>query len=114
MTFVPCFLWIFLGAPYVERLRANVALSGALSAISAAVAGVILNLAVWFGLHVLFRRVERLESGPISLPLPDPATLEPAALFLTMLAAASLLWWKRGILETLALCAGAGWLLMLL
>ncbi|ASY61861.1 Chromate transport protein ChrA [Sinorhizobium sojae CCBAU 05684] len=114
VTFVPCFLWIFLGAPYVERLRANVALSGALSAISAAVAGVILNLAVWFGLHVLFRRVERLESGPISLPLPDPATLEPTALFLTMLAAASLLWWKRGILETLALCAGAGWLLTLL
>ncbi|WP_018238918.1 chromate transporter [Ensifer sp. BR816] len=113
VTFVPCFLWIFLGAPYVERLRANAALSGALSAISAAVAGVILNLAVWFGLHVLFGRVERLESGPLSLPYPDPATLQPAALFLTLLAAASLLWWKRGIFQTLAICAAAGWLLML-
>jgi chromate transporter len=114
VTFVPCFLWIFLGAPYVERLRANVALSGALSAISAAVAGVILNLAVWFGLHVLFPRVERLETGPLSLPLPAPATLDPVALFLTVVAAASLLWWKRGIFQTLAICAAAGWLLRLL
>jgi chromate transporter len=114
VTFVPCFLWIFLGAPYVERLRANVALSGALSAISAAVAGVILNLAVWFGLHVLFHRVERLETGPLSLPLPAPATLDPVALFLTVVAAASLLWWKRGIFQTLAICAAAGWLLRLL
>ncbi|HXV31602.1 MAG TPA: chromate efflux transporter [Sinorhizobium sp.] len=114
VTFVPCFLWIFLGAPYVERLRANAALSGALSAISAAVAGVILNLAVWFGLHVLFGQVERLERGPVSLPLPDPATLDPVALFLTIVAAASLLWWKRGIFQTLAICAAAGWLLMLL
>ncbi|ACP24207.1 Chromate transporter protein [Sinorhizobium fredii NGR234] len=113
VTFVPCFMWIFLGAPYVERLRANVALSGALSAISAAVAGVILNLAVWFGLHVLFGRVERLEAGPLSLPYPDPTTLHPAALFLTILAAASLLWWKRGVFQTLAICAAAGWLLML-
>ncbi|APG83615.1 chromate efflux transporter [Sinorhizobium americanum] len=113
VTFVPCFLWIFLGAPYVERLRANAALSGALSAISAAVAGVILNLAVWFGLHVLFGRVERLEVGPLSLPYPDPTTLHPAALFLTIMAAASLLWWKRGIFQTLAICAVAGWLLML-
>ena len=114
VTFVPCFLWIFLGAPYVERLRTNAALSGALSAISAAVAGVILNLAVWFGLHVLFGRVERLETGPLSLPYPDAATLDPAALLLTILAAASLFWWKRGIIETLAICAATGWLLLLL
>ncbi|WP_052340298.1 chromate transporter [Sinorhizobium fredii] len=113
VTFVPCFLWIFLGAPYVERLRANAALSGALSAISAAVAGVILNLAIWFGLHVLFGRVERLESGPVSLPYPDPTTLDPAALFLTIVAAASLLRWKRGVFQTLAICSAAGWLLML-
>lgn len=114
VTFVPCFLWIFLGAPYVERLRANASLSGALSAISSAVAGVILNLALWFGLHVLFGQVERFERGPISLPLPDPATLDPAALFLTVVAAASLLWWKRGIFQTLAICGAVGWLLMLL
>ena len=57
VTFVPCFLWIFLGAPFIERLRGNAALSGALSAITAAVVGVILNLAIWFALHVLFRTV---------------------------------------------------------
>ena len=54
MTFVPCFLWIFLGGPYIERLRGNVHLTAALSTITAAVVGVVLNLAVWFGLHVLF------------------------------------------------------------
>lgn len=53
-TFVPCFLWIFLGAPHVEQLRGNAALGSALSAVTAAVVGVVLNLAVWFGLHVLF------------------------------------------------------------
>lgn len=57
VTFAPCFLWSFLGAPYVERLRENVALSGALAAITAAVVGVVLNLALWFGLHVLFDEV---------------------------------------------------------
>jgi chromate transporter len=54
VTFVPCFLWIFLGAPYIERLRGNPRLSAALAAVTAAVVGVILNLAVWFGLHVIF------------------------------------------------------------
>ncbi|WP_180941402.1 chromate efflux transporter [Sinorhizobium mexicanum] len=111
VTFVPCFLWIFLGAPYIERLRANAALSGALSAISAAVAGVILNLAVWFGLHVLFDEVWRLDRGPLSIPYPNWPTLDAFALGLTIAAAALLLWWKRGIFQTLAICAAAGWLL---
>ncbi|MDK1375819.1 MULTISPECIES: chromate efflux transporter [unclassified Sinorhizobium] len=111
VTFVPCFLWIFLGAPYIERLRANAALSGALSAISAAVAGVILNLAVWFGLHVLFGEVWRLDRGPLAIPYPTWTTLDPFALGLTIAAAALLLWWKRGIFQTLAICAAAGWLL---
>lgn len=57
VTFAPCFLWIFLGAPYIERLRENLALSGALAAITAAVVGVVLNLALWFNLHVLFDEV---------------------------------------------------------
>ena len=56
VTFVPCFLWIFLGAPYVETLRGNKGLAGALGAITAAVVGVILNLSIWFALHTLFRR----------------------------------------------------------
>ncbi|OJF90377.1 chromate efflux transporter [Pararhizobium antarcticum] len=113
VTFVPCFLWIFLGAPYVETLRNNRALSAALSAISAAVTGVILNLALWFGLHVLFADVGRFEAGPISMPLPDPATLQPAALALSLLAAILLFRLKRGVVTTLAVCAAAGFLLQL-
>ncbi len=70
VTFVPCFLWIFLGAPYVERLRSNRALSGALAAITAAVVGVILNLAVWFGLHVIFATVDTLRLGTITIASP--------------------------------------------
>src|SRR4051812_31090793 len=58
VTFAPCFLWIFVGAPYIERLRGNPALAGALSAITAAVVGVILNLAVWFALHTVFGQVQ--------------------------------------------------------
>lgn len=108
VTFVPCFLWIFLGAPHVERLRQNVALSGALSAISAAVAGVILNLALWFALHILFARVSRLEAGPLSLPVPDPSSLDPGALALTILSAVLLIGLKRGIVTTLAIAAAAG------
>ncbi len=111
VTFIPCFLWIFLGAPYVETLRSNRALSAALSAISAAVTGVILNLALWFGLHVLFAKVDRLEAGPLSMPMPDAATLQPAALGLSLLAALLLFGLKRGVVTTLAICAAAGFLL---
>ena len=71
VTFAPCFLWIFLGAPFVERLRGNRALSAALAAITAAVVGVILNLAIWFGLHVLFREVRELRwLGGLALDVP--------------------------------------------
>jgi chromate transporter len=82
MTFAPCFLWIFLGAPYIEYLRGNKALSSALSGITAAVVGVILNLAVWFGLHVLFGVVNERQAGPLRLYAPEWATLDVAALVL--------------------------------
>lgn len=111
VTFVPCFLWIFLGAPYVERLRANTALSGALAAISAAVVGVILNLAVWFGLHVLFRHVGTLNAGPVSMAWPDPSSLDAQALLLTAAAAFLLFRLRLGIVYTLLACAVAGFLL---
>lgn len=111
VTFIPCFLWIFLGAPYVETLRNNRALSGALAAISAAVTGVILNLALWFGLHILFAEVSRLEAGPLSMPLPAWQTFQPAAFLLTLLAVLMLFKLKRGIVTTLVVCAGAGWLI---
>src|SRR5206468_3561088 len=70
VTFVPCFLWIFLGAPYIEVLRGNKALSAALSAITAAVVGVILNLAVWFALHVLFTEVHQMRVIGLTLDVP--------------------------------------------
>ena len=111
VTFVPCFLWIFLGAPHVERLRGNAALSGALAAISAAVVGVILNLALWFGLHVIFRSVGRLEAGPVFMPLPEFASLDPLALGLTVVAAILMLRLRMGILSTLAISAALGFAL---
>jgi chromate transporter len=109
VTFVPCFLWIFLGAPYVERLRENRAISSALTAISAAVTGVILNLAVWFAIHVLFARVGTLSAGPVMLAWPDWTSLEPAALVLSFASALLLLRLKAGIFVTLAVCGAAGW-----
>ena len=79
VTFVPCFLWIFLGAPYVERIRDNHILGSALSCITAAVVGVILNLAVWFALHMLFADVAETHVGGIRLLLPDWSSLNYAA-----------------------------------
>ncbi len=107
-TFAPCFVWIFAGAPYVERLRGHRALSGALAAITAAVVGVILNLAVWFGLHVLFGTVAETRVGPLRLWVPDAATLDPAALVLTLLAFVALFRLRLGVLPTLGLGAALG------
>jgi len=91
VTFVPCFLWIFLGAPFVERLRASRALAAALSAITAAVVGVIANLSLWFALHVAFREVHDVSFGPLRLVLPALASLDPFAAALTGLAALALI-----------------------
>lgn len=113
VTFVPCFLWIFLGAPYVERLAANKALSGALSAVTAAVVGVILNLALWFALHVLFANVGTWQAGPLSLPLPRLNSLDPLAAVLSLVAMVALFWFKLGMIPTLALCGGLGVMLKL-
>ena len=79
VTFVPCFLWIFLGAPFIEKLRGNKALSAALAAITAAVVGVVLNLAVWFALHTLFHQVRALPIAGRTLDVPVLSTLDPAA-----------------------------------
>lgn len=83
VTFVPCFLWIFLGAPHVERLRGNASLSAALAAITAAVVGVILNLGLWFGLHVLFADIGIVESYGLHLLVPNLATIDMSALMLS-------------------------------
>jgi chromate transporter len=108
VTFVPCFLWIFLGAPYIEALRGNRSLSTALSGITAAVVGVIFNLAVWFSLHTLFGQVAEAHRGPLRLLIPDVRTLDPAALVIAAGAFLALFRWKLGMLKTLAASAAAG------
>jgi chromate transporter len=108
VTFVPCFLWIFLGAPSIERLRANKPLAAALAAITAAVVGVIFNLAVWFAIHVLFAEVAVVQFGMASVPLPRLASLDVAALGLALFAVLALMRFKIGIPFLLCLCAGFG------
>ncbi|MCB1343141.1 MAG: chromate efflux transporter [Pseudooceanicola sp.] len=107
-TFAPCFLWIFLFSPYLDAIAARPRLAAALKAITAAVVGVILNLSLWFALHVMFGRVGILDGGPLHLPFPDLGTVSPKALALTALAALLLLKLHRGMGETLAILAVAG------
>jgi chromate transporter len=108
VTFVPCFLWIFLGAPFIETLRGNKAVSAALSAITAAVVGVVLNLALWFALHTLFARVREVAIGPLRLDVPVPASLDVAALALTLAAVVAVFRFRLGPLPVIAGCAAAG------
>jgi chromate transporter len=113
VTFTPCFLWIFLGAPYIERLRGNAAVSGALSAITASVVGVVLNLAMWFALHTLFRATAPIVLGPIRFDAPLIATLDPWALALTMLAVIAIFVLRAGVIATVLAVSGAGVILHL-
>jgi chromate transporter len=106
-TFAPCFLWIFAGAPYIERLTAAPRLSSALAIVTAAVVGVIANLSVWFALHVLFRHVDERAVGPLYLIVPDPSSIDGLALALSALAVVLLFVLKRGIATTLAVCGAA-------
>lgn len=108
VTFVPCFLWVLLGAPYIERLRSNRALSGALAAITAAVVGVILNLSVWFALHVLFRNVGELNLGWLRPAWPELSSLDWKAALLSAFAMLAMFRWHFGMLPTLAICGAAG------
>jgi chromate transporter len=114
VTFVPCFLWIFLGAPYIEALRGNRALHAALSTITAAVVGVVLNLSVWFGLHVLFRELTEQRIGALRLIVPDPASFDVAAGALTAFALVAVFRFHLGLPQTLAASAvlGALWKLL--
>lgn len=108
VTFVPCFLWIFLGAPFIESLRENRALSGGLSAITAAVTGVILNLSIWFALHVVFAAVRPWSGMGITLDIPVWATLDLPALVLVLCAVGLVFRLKAGMFTTLAFCSLAG------
>jgi len=102
-TFAPCFLWVLTGAPFIERLQQAPRLRGALAGVTAAVVGVILNLSVWFGLHVIFGTVDARSFGPITFWLPDLSTLDLGALIFALIAAVALLRLHLGLAWTLAL-----------
>jgi chromate transporter len=108
VTFVPCFVFIFLGAPYIEALRGNRALSAALAAITAAVVGVILNLAIWFALHTLFGEVVVHAVAGMKLQVPTLASANIAAMALTLASIAALFWFKLGMITTLSGAAAIG------
>lgn len=114
VTFVPCFLWIFLGAPYIEALRSNRSLHAALSTITAAVVGVVLNLSVWFALHVVFGRVDERQVGPLHLLVPDVSTLDIMAALLASAAMIAMLRFHLSVPKTLAAAAvlGVAWKLL--
>ena len=105
MTFTPCFLWIFAGAPWIARLTAAPRLSGALQAITAAVVGVIANLSLWFGLHVLFGKISTVNAGPLHVLVPDLTSLNPLATGLAIAAAYLLLRRHWPLPFVLGLCA---------
>ncbi len=108
VTFAPCFLWIFLGAPYVERLRKNIRLSAALSAVTAAVVGVVINLAVWFAINVVFGQVDKTTYGIVTLLKPQLDSLDPAALGLSIIACIAMLVMRMGMMTVLAGSAALG------
>jgi chromate transporter len=108
VTFTPSMLWIFAGAPFIEPLRANRRLSGALAAITAAVVGVILNLSVWFALHVLFGHVQERHAGLLRWYAFDPMGLDLTATALAVVAGVLAFWLHRGLIEVVAVSAALG------
>src|SRR6266849_4216045 len=108
VTFTPCFLWIFLGAPFVETLRGNKALAGALSAITAAVCGVILNLAIWFAIHTIFRETLPVHGYGLSFDMPMLASVNLWALALSIAAIIAIFRFKVGMIPTLVACSAVG------
>jgi len=113
VTFVPCFIWIFAGAPLIDWLEGRPRLTAALAAITAAVVGVIANLSLWFATHVFFGQVDSLTWGPVRIIAPAPGSLIPAAVGLALLAGVLLIWAKRPLPLVLGLTALAGWALSL-
>ncbi len=113
VTFVPCFLWIFAGAPYIEGLRGNKALAGALSTITAAVVGVILNLSIWFALHTLFHQTVAISGFGFAFDAPVPASVDWPALALSIAAATAIFRFNVGMLIVLAASCVTGILLRL-
>lgn len=111
VTFVPCFIWIFAGAPYIEWMSAQPRLRGALQAITAAVVGVILHLSLWFALHVLFAEVNQQSYGPLNIWQPEWASFDWRVLLIAIISAVMLLRLHQNIVIVLAVAAGLAWLL---
>jgi chromate transporter len=107
-TFVPCFLWIFAAAPHLERITGHARLGAALKAISAAVTGIILNLSVWFAMHVLFSETGVITARPLAIPHPQLNSLDLPALALTVASAVLILGLKQRLELTLILMSAAG------
>ncbi len=108
VTFTPCFLWIFFGAPFIEALRGNQALNAALSAITAAVVGVVLNLAIWFAVHTIFAEVWPVRTFGLYFDAPVLASVNLPALLLTVAAVIAIFRFKVGMIPTLAACSAIG------
>ena len=108
VTFAPCFLWIFLGAPFIEKLRGVKLLTAALSAVTAAVVGVILNLAIWFALHVVFARLDEVSGYGASLLVPDISSIDIASVVIAAAALVAMLRFKVGMLTVLLVSAAVG------
>jgi len=114
VTFVPCFMWIFVGAPYVEALRGRRSLTASLSTITAAIVGVILNLAVWFSVHTLFGESRTVEFGPVTFLAPAPGSILWSAVAVASLAFGLVFGLKWGVLRVLGACVVAGVVLRLI
>ena len=108
VTFAPCFAFVFLGAPVIERLQANQSLAGALAAVTASVVGVIANLALWFALHVIFPQHLALRVGYLAIDVPVLASIDLRALALAAVAGICLFRLKLGVVRTLGITAAAG------
>jgi chromate transporter len=115
VTFIPSYLYIFAGAPFIERLRGNVALAAALGAVTAAVVGVILNLALWFALHTVFGEHADWTWGVARVEVPVWASVDWAALVLSLLASVAMLRFRLGVLPVLGACVvlGGAWRLLM-
>jgi chromate transporter len=108
VTFTPCFLWIFLGAPFAEKLRGVKGLNAALSAITAAVVGVVLNLAVWFAVHTLFDETIPVRTALFAFDVPKAESVDPWALAIAVAAAVAIFRFGLGMIPTLLACCLAG------
>jgi chromate transporter len=108
VTFAPCFLWIFLGAPFAERLRGVHALNAALSAITAAVVGVVLNLSIWFAVHTLFHETIPVRTALFAFDVPSPESVDRWALAIAVVAAVAIFRFRAGMIPTLLACCLAG------